>query len=86
MPSFESTQKYQQEIANHSSQVLEVASGDFFHVSELQNAYQSIIKQEGILRENIYSEPITFWSRCAPTAGLTIFWEKNLQILRLRDS
>lgn len=35
MPSFESTQNYQQEIANHSSQVLEVAGGDFFHIAEL---------------------------------------------------
>lgn len=30
MLSFESTQNFQQGIANHSSQVLEVAGGDFF--------------------------------------------------------
>lgn len=58
----------------------------FFHLSELQNVYQSIIKQEGILRESTYSESITSRADVPLQHASFEFSGRKSTILRSRDS
>lgn len=57
MPSFWSAQNYQEEIANHSSQVLEVAGGGFLHIWIPEWLIKESESKKGFW-ETIYSKPI----------------------------
>lgn len=67
MPSFESTQNYQQEIANHSSQGLEVTGGDFFSHSWIIECLSKNHKARRDSERVSTGNPLP-QSRCSPTA------------------